>query len=71
MVIGVGELAWVYGRGRDWARALLEEWERQDRAAGATPPRTFRHRGRLFTTRTVLSATMPPGRDPALLRRRR
>lgn len=69
MVVGVTKLAWRYGRSEEWAKALLERWEREQLSGG--PVRVFRHgkRNSLYTTLTVLIREMPPARDLVLYRR--
>lgn len=69
MVVGVTKLAWRYGRSEEWAKALLQRWEREQLSGG--PVRVFRHgkRNSLFTTLTVLIREMPPARDLVLYRR--
>lgn len=67
IVIGVTELAWMFERSRDWARALLERWEDDQRRGG--PVRVFRTGRLLHTTMPTVHANMPPGKDLALYRR--
>lgn len=68
ITVGVTELAWMYDRGPDWARALLERWEREQKL-GDGPIRVYRTGKLLFTTMPVVHANMPPGKDLALYQR--
>jgi len=67
ITVGVVQLAWMFDRSRDWARALLERWERDQKLGG--PQRVFRVGRNLYTTRPVIHSTMPPCKDLALYRR--
>lgn len=68
ITVGVMALAWIYDRGPDWARALLERWENEQRL-GEGPKRVWREGRKLYTTMPVIHANMPPGKDIALYRR--
>ncbi len=67
IVVGVNSLAWMYDKSLEWARAMLEQWEDEQKRGG--PRRVFRAGRRLHTTMPVLHAYMPPGKDLALYRR--
>ena len=67
IVVGVTEIAWMYERSRDWARALLERWEKDQQNGG--PIRVFRTGRLLHTTMPCIHQWMPPGKDLALYRR--
>lgn len=70
LVVGVTRLAWMYGRSRDWAKRLLEEWYEEQRL-GTGPVRVFKQgdRDSLYTTIAILHQVMPPGKDVALYKR--
>lgn len=69
-VIGLVELAKIYGKSHRWARSLLREWWQEQEQGGEV--RVFRrpHVGgwAYFTTKAVLQRHMPPARDMALVR---
>lgn len=62
LIVGVNKLAWLYGKGRGWAEALLREWFEAQIPGG--PVRVFKRgkRGSLYTTMPILHEHMPPGR---------
>lgn len=70
LVVGVTRFAWMYGKSRDWAERIFQQWEEQQ-LAGTAVVRVFRSgkRGSLFTTLPIIHQHMPPGRDLVLYRR--
>lgn len=70
LVVGVTQMAWMYGKSRAWAERLFKGWE-DEQLAGTAPVRVFRHgkRSSLYTTLAIVHQHMPPGRDLVLYRR--
>lgn len=66
VVIGCVQLAAMFDRSRDWARARLEQWERAQQNGG--PVLVFRVGRLLFTTTGALHVSMPPARDVKLVK---